>query len=105
MLDRRARLRQRGGSAAHALEEIELPAHFLDRQREAAAPDPRSTALGARRASSVCSGPAQRIEKPAFQTRLTSPLALRSVAARSTTETGTSAATASIAVAQRVSPR
>jgi hypothetical protein len=37
--------------------------------------------------------------KPAFQTRLTSPLALRSDAARSTTETEVPAATASNAAA------
>ena len=47
--------------------------------------------------ASVCNAPATRMVKPAFQTRLTSPLALRSEEARSTTETGVPAATASSA--------
>ena len=60
---------------------------------------------GLSRASSVCNGPATFIVNPAFHTKLISPLALRSVAARSTTEAGSSAARARIAVAMRGSPR
>ncbi len=54
--------------------------------------------------STVCTGPLARIEKPAFQTRLTNAFELRREEARSTTASGTDAATASKVLARLTSP-
>ena len=82
-------------SRAHPRQEFQLPAHLLDGEREAAAGAGGQHRIGCQPRQQVCNATATRMVKPAFQTRLTIPLALRSDDARSTTETGVPAATAS----------